>query len=81
MNQGLRLYMHKMQLKTPKGYAGGSSGIHIKPSHKGLFTAKAKGAGMGVQSYASKVLAPGSKASPQTKKQANFARNARKWNK
>jgi hypothetical protein len=66
--------------KYPK-YAKGSSGIHIKPSHKGLFTAKAKGAGMGVQQYASKVLAPGSKASAATRKQANFARNAKKWNK
>ena len=38
------------------------SGIRIKPANKGKFTAKAKGAGMGVQGYANKVLAPGSKA-------------------
>jgi len=58
----------------------GSSGINIKPSHKGLFTAKAKGAGMSVQGYAAKVTAPGSGASTATKKQAVFAQNARKWN-
>ena len=55
------------------------SGIRIKPSHKGLFTAKAKANGMSVQAYAAKVLKPGSKASAATKKQANFARNARKF--
>lgn len=52
-----------------------SSGIHIKPSHRGLFTAKAKAAGMSVQAYASKVLSDPN-ASGATKKQANFARNA-----
>ena len=57
------------------------SGIHIKKSHEGLFTKKAKAAGMSVQAFATKVLAPGSKASPATKKQANFARNAKKWSK
>ncbi len=57
------------------------SGIKIKPANKGKFTAKAKAAGSDVQGFASKVLAPGSKASPATKKQANFARNAKKWSK
>lgn len=55
------------------------SGIHIKPENKGKFTAKAKAAGKSVQQFASKVLAPGSKASASTKKQANFARNSLKW--
>jgi hypothetical protein len=73
-NPALRMYMNKLKL------AKGSSGIHIKPSHKGLFTAKAKGAGMGVQQYASHVLSKGSGASAATRKQANFARNAKKWN-
>jgi hypothetical protein len=41
----------------------------------GAFTAKAKGAGEGVQQYARHVLAPGSGASTLTKQQANFARN------
>jgi hypothetical protein len=56
-----------------------TGGIHIKKSHEGLFTKKAKAAGMSVQAYASKVLKEGSGASAATKKQANFARNARKW--
>lgn len=55
--------------------------IMIKPENKGKFTAKAKKAGMGVQEMAAVVLAPGSKASASTKKQANFARNAAKWKK
>lgn len=55
--------------------------IQIKPENKGKFTAKAKQAGMGVQEFANKSLAKGSKASPETKKQANFAKNAAKWNK
>lgn len=55
-------------------------GIHIKKSKRGTFKAAAKKAGMGVQAYAKKVLAKGSKASPAMKKKANFARNAAKWN-
>ena len=55
--------------------------ISIKPSHEGLFTAKAKKAGMGVQAFAKKVLAaPVGKYSPSTRRQANFAANAKKWN-
>jgi hypothetical protein len=56
------------QKKFPKG------GI-IKPSRKGLFTAKAKQAGMSVQAYAASVLKNPSSHDPQTVKQANFARN------
>ena len=59
--------------------AKGKSGIKIKPSHKGLFTATAKAAGKSVQQEASAVLAPGSKASPATRKQAQFAKNAKSW--
>lgn len=55
--------------------------IKIKKSHKGLFTKKAKAAGMSVYEFAEKSLQKGSKASASTKKQANFARNARKWKK
>ena len=58
-----------------------ASGIKIKPENRGKFTAKAKAAGMGVQAYARKALAKGSKASAETKKQANFARNAKHWKK
>ena len=54
--------------------------IHIRKSREGLFSAKAKRAGMCVQAYARKVLARGSRASAATKRQANFARNAKKWN-
>ena len=54
--------------------------IKIKKSHEGLFTAKAKRAGMGVQAFAKKVLsAPEGKYSPATRRQANFARNAKSW--
>lgn len=56
------------------------SKIHIKKSREGLFSAKARRAGMGVQAYARKVLAKGSRASAATKRQANFARNAKRWN-
>ena len=58
-----------------------SSGIHIKKSHEGLFTAKAKKAGVSVSAYAAQVLKPGSGASAATKKQAQFAKNAKGWNK
>ena len=53
--------------------------IKINPAHKGEFTTKANAAGKSVQGYADEVLKPGSKASPSTKKQANFARNAKGW--
>ena len=59
--------------------ASKKSGIHINPAHKGEFTAKAKKAGMGVQAYAAKEAAD-PHASPATKKQAVFAKNAKKWN-
>ena len=58
---------------------GGS--INIKPENKGKFTAKANAAGMGVQAFANKVLgASEGTYSPSTRRQANFARNAPKWN-
>ncbi len=56
----------------------GSSGIHIKPSHKGKFTAYAKSKGKSVQGAAAVLKSP--TASPALKKEANFARNAKKWN-
>lgn len=59
--------------------AAKKNGIHIKPSHRGLFTKKAKAAGMTVTEFAEKSLRKGSKASAATRKQANFARNERKW--
>jgi hypothetical protein len=58
------------------------SGIHIKPENKGKFTAKAKAQDMGVQEYARKVMsAPKGKYSPETRRQANFAKNAAGWKK
>jgi hypothetical protein len=46
--------------------------------HPGAFTAKAKAAGLSVAGEASKVLAPGSHASAQTKRQANLYRTLQK---
>lgn len=54
-------------------------GIHIDPSKKGTFTAAASKHGMGVQEFASKVLANKEDYSPTMVKKANFARNAAKW--
>ena len=54
-------------------------GIHIKKSHRGLFTKEAKAHGMGVQEFASHVLANKNKYSPEVVKRANFARNAAKF--
>lgn len=62
---------------TPVEYKYG--GIHIKSSKRGTFTAAAKRHGMGVQAFASKVLANKSNYSPVMVKKANFARNASKW--
>lgn len=53
--------------------------IHIKPSKKGTFTAAATKHGMGVQAFASEVLANKDKYSSAMIKKANFARNAAKW--
>ena len=53
--------------------------IHIAPSKKGTFTAAASKHGMGVQEFASKVLANPEDYSPAMRKKANFANNASKW--
>ena len=47
-----------------------------KKGTEGVFTAKAKAAGMGVQGYADKILQKGSDASTKTKRQAAFAKGA-----
>lgn len=54
-------------------------GIHIKPSKRGTFTAAASKHGMGVQAFASRVMANKENYSPAMVKKANFARNAAKW--
>lgn len=56
-----------------------ASGIYIKPSKRGTFTAAATKAGSGVQAYAAHVLANPTKFSPALRKKANFARNAKKF--
>jgi hypothetical protein len=56
-----------------------ASGINIKPSKRGTFTAAATKAGMGVQAYAAYVLAHPDQFSPALRKKANFARNATKF--
>lgn len=58
-----------------------AGGIYIKPSKRGTFTAAAKKRGMGVQEFASKVLANKEDYSPAMVKKANFARNASRWKK
>lgn len=55
--------------------------IKIKPSREGLFTKKAEEHGESVQGFASKVMANTENYSPSTVRQANFARNAKSWNK
>ena len=66
-----------MAVKAKKG-----SGIHIKPSHEGKFTAwvKANMPGTSVQEAARAVLAAKEgKYSPAVRRMANFARNAKGW--
>lgn len=58
-----------------------AGGIYIKPSKRGTFTAAATKHGMGVQEFASKVLANKEDYSPAMVKKANFARNANRWKK
>lgn len=54
-------------------------GIHIKPSKRGTFTAAASKHNMGVQEFASEVLANKEDYSPAMVKKANFAKNAAGW--
>lgn len=65
-------------IKKPNSYKTGGE-INIKKSHEGLFTQKADRAGMGVQEFASHVLANKQNYSLDTIKQAVFAQNAAKW--
>jgi hypothetical protein len=75
---------HRIYGKGGSTYSGGvwfeDGGIHINPANKGKFTASAQHAGMGVQEFASHVLANKEDYSPTQVKRANFARNASKWN-
>jgi hypothetical protein len=60
-------------------YAKGSSGIHIKASHKGLLH-KALGVPEGEKIPLSALVKAKHSKSPARRKQANFAINARKFN-
>ena len=53
------------------------SGIDIKASHKGRFTAWAAAHGMSVSEAADKVMGNPDKYDPSVVKMANFAKNAR----
>lgn len=64
---------------TPLSTFALGGGIHIKKSHRGLFTKEAKDHGMGVQEFASHVLVNKDKYSPEVVKRANFARNSTKF--
>lgn len=64
---------------TPLSTFALGGGIHIKKSHRGLFTKEAKEHGMGVQEFASHILANKDKYSPEVVKRANFARNSTKF--
>ena len=57
------------------------SGINIKPSKKGTFKAAASKHGKSVQGFANQVLNNKDKYSSAMVKKANFAKNAKKWNK
>jgi hypothetical protein len=52
--------------------------INIQPSHRGLFTQKAKAAGMSVQAYAAKVLS-NPQAPVTLRREAQFAKNAKSF--
>lgn len=72
VNPNTQFYLRPFSLAE-----GGS--IHIAPSKRGTFTAAATKHGMGVQEFASKVLAHPENYSLTMRKKANFARNASHW--
>jgi len=63
---------------SSEGYATGGK-IHVKEENRGKFTSAADRRGMGVQEFASHVLANKDKYSPTMVKRANFAHNAAGW--
>lgn len=67
------------EYEVPYSQFSDGGGIHIKPSRKGTFTAAATKHGMGVQEFASKVLANKSNYSPKMVKKAAFAKAASKF--
>lgn len=73
--------LHNIIKESVKTILEGDSGIHIKKSKEGTFTAAANKHGESVQGFASKVLNNKENYSPAMVKKANFAKNASKWNK
>jgi len=59
----------------------GKNWIKDAVKRPGALTRKAKSAGMSVSEFASKATRPGSKASTQTKRQAQLAKTLRSFNK
>ena len=84
--RGLEDIMYKLMVeqetlreqRQSRKYAEGED-IHIKPSKRGTFTAAASKHDMGVQEFASKVLANPDNYSLAMRKKAQFAKNASKW--
>ena len=68
--------MYNNSLLNMTAYGGP---INIKPSKRGTFTEAAKKRGLGVQEFASKVLANKENYSTAMIRKANFAKNASKW--
>ena len=67
------------QLENEAAFAADDGPIHIAKNKRGTFTAAAKKHGMGVQEFASKVLANKEDYNPAMVNKDNFARNASKW--
>lgn len=67
------------QMEDIAAFAADGGPIHIAKNKRGTFTAAATKHGMGVQEFASHVLANKDKYSPAMVKKANFARNSAKW--
>lgn len=72
-------YQQQMMAEEQPMMAANGGSIYIKPSKRGTFTAAATKHGMGVQEFASQVLANPDNYSSAMVKKANFARNAAKW--
>jgi hypothetical protein len=79
--EAIQKIMQAIQQSQEESSEMAYGGININPANKGKFTASANRAGMGVQEFASKVLANKEDYSSTQVKRANFAKNAAKWKK
>lgn len=75
-NQSLNRWQGFVPLQT---FANGGK-IYIKPENRGSFTREAQKRGLGVQEFASRVMANKDDYPSSLVKKANFARNAAHWN-